>query len=64
MNETFGAPSIERLLLDGWETTNLGTASVRLSFLSGHDFSHAESGNKNDGALAPEGEQPDSSQQF
>jgi Flp pilus assembly protein TadD len=29
-----GAPSIERFLLDGWETTNLGMASVRISFLS------------------------------
>ena len=29
-----GAPSIERFLLDGWETTNLGTATVWFSFLS------------------------------
>jgi len=34
MDQTLGAPSIERLLLDGWETTNLGMALVRFSFLS------------------------------
>jgi hypothetical protein len=28
MDETLGAPSIERLLLDGWETTNLEPATV------------------------------------
>jgi len=34
VDETLGAPSIERFLLDGWETTNFGMASVQFSFLS------------------------------
>ncbi len=42
MDETLCAPSIERLLLDGWETTNLGTATVRFSFLSGPGPGHAK----------------------
>jgi hypothetical protein len=28
MDETLGAPSIERLVLDGWDTTNLNVAAA------------------------------------
>jgi len=33
-----GAPSIERLLLAGWETTQANHRQIPFCFLSGHDF--------------------------